>query len=301
VRAVERAVAAGIVVVVSAGNHGTNAATGAVGYGGITVPGNAPSAITVGAIDINDTVTRFDDKVQAYSSRGPTWFDAFAKPDIVAPGHRLVGTAARNSSVYRDHSDLRVRANAKSESEDYLRLSGTSMAAAVTSGVIAAGIGNFYHESKHGHLTPNAVKAILHYTAVKLPNQDVLSQGAGALNPLGALRFIREFAKTDRDEWSTTALDPTDVVGGERLVWSQQILWGDQILWGESVVWGNQILWGDSIVWSDTALGVNTATGIVYGNEIEWGEVDPNQVLWMLPPSEGASSTSIVTLSRRDD
>ena len=43
VRAVERAVAAGIVVVASAGNHGTNAATGLVGYGGITVPGNAPS------------------------------------------------------------------------------------------------------------------------------------------------------------------------------------------------------------------------------------------------------------------
>ena len=28
-----------------------------------------------------------------YSSRGPTWFDGFAKPDVVAPGHRLVSAA----------------------------------------------------------------------------------------------------------------------------------------------------------------------------------------------------------------
>jgi len=46
VLAVEAAVRRGIVVVVSAGNHGTNATTGEVGYGGITSPGNAPSAIT---------------------------------------------------------------------------------------------------------------------------------------------------------------------------------------------------------------------------------------------------------------
>ena len=113
VRAVDRAVAAGIVVVVSAGNHGTNAATGAIGYGGITVPGNAPSAITVGAIDIKDTVERYDDVIQPYSSRGPTLFDAIAKPDIAAPGHRLVAPAAKASTLYRSHSELRVVAQGK--------------------------------------------------------------------------------------------------------------------------------------------------------------------------------------------
>ena len=49
VRAVEAAVRAGIVVVVASGNRGTNPATGLVGYAGIASPGNAPSAITVGA------------------------------------------------------------------------------------------------------------------------------------------------------------------------------------------------------------------------------------------------------------
>ena len=72
VQAVERAVAAGIVVVTSAGNEGTNRVTGQVGYAGITSPGNAPSAITVGAVDTRNTITRLDDQVTTFSSRGPT-------------------------------------------------------------------------------------------------------------------------------------------------------------------------------------------------------------------------------------
>ena len=48
VQAVESAVRAGLIVTVSAGNRGTNPVTGVVGYAGISSPGNAPSAITIG-------------------------------------------------------------------------------------------------------------------------------------------------------------------------------------------------------------------------------------------------------------
>ena len=58
VQAVERAVAAGIVVVVASGNEGINRETGTVGYAGIASPGNAPSAISVGAGDTKNTLTR---------------------------------------------------------------------------------------------------------------------------------------------------------------------------------------------------------------------------------------------------
>ena len=100
VQAVEAAVRAGIVVVASAGNTGTNPLTGQVGYAGISSPGNAPSAITVGAMRTQDTARRSDDVIADYSSRGPTWYDGYAKPDVVAPGHRVVGPAATNQTLY---------------------------------------------------------------------------------------------------------------------------------------------------------------------------------------------------------
>src|ERR1051326_2962661 len=71
VQAVEAAVRAGIVVVTAAGNFGQNS-NGQVGYAGITVPGNAPSALTVGAFEDQGTIGRGDDIVAPYSGRGPT-------------------------------------------------------------------------------------------------------------------------------------------------------------------------------------------------------------------------------------
>ena len=96
VQAVESAVRSKMIVVLpSAGNYGIDPTTGRAGYGGITSPGNAPLAITVGAFDPKGTVTRRNDTIAGLPSRGPTWYDAFAKPDVIAPGHRLAANAAR--------------------------------------------------------------------------------------------------------------------------------------------------------------------------------------------------------------
>src|SRR4051812_15235512 len=99
VRAVEKASAAGLIVVASAGNYGQNAQTGATGYTGLTSPGNAPSALTFGAAMTQDTITRGDDVVADYSSRGPTWYDGFAKPDVIAPGHHLISNLVPGSTL----------------------------------------------------------------------------------------------------------------------------------------------------------------------------------------------------------
>ena len=98
-QAVEQAVAAGLKVMVSAGNFGKNPKTGQVGYAGITSPGNAPSATTVGAFTTFQTATRQDDRMASYSSRGPSWYDGFAKPDIVAPGDALKSDRAPGSTL----------------------------------------------------------------------------------------------------------------------------------------------------------------------------------------------------------
>ena len=60
---------------------------------GITSPGNAPSALTVGAASTRRHATRGDDRVADYSSRGPTWYDGFAKPDSGRPGQALARSA----------------------------------------------------------------------------------------------------------------------------------------------------------------------------------------------------------------
>ena len=189
VRAVEAASRAGIVVVVSAGNAGINRETGLPGYGGILSPANAPSAITVGAVNTRNTTTRQDDVVPDYSSRGPTFFDTRAKPDSVAPGHNLVSAAAFGSTLYTSYPERQVSVNGSVAR--YQRLNGTSMAAAVTSGVVALML-------ESGRTTfgvspsPNAVKAMLQYSAVPLANANSLMQGAGALNGGGAIELARD-------------------------------------------------------------------------------------------------------------
>src|SRR5688572_22070659 len=166
VRAVERAVRAGIVVVVSAGNYGVNPETDLPGYGGIPSPANAPSALTVGATKTRATVIRSDDVVASYSSRGPTWIDGFAKPDVVAPGHRIVAPVSTISSLYTKNPAWHVGALGRS-----VRMSGTSMAAGVTSGVAALLVEasrGIRQKWRPATLNPYVFKAILEYTATPI-------------------------------------------------------------------------------------------------------------------------------------
>src|SRR5207245_7876617 len=92
--AAKRLVDAGVVVVAASGNFGRNS-LGLPQYGGISAPGNAPWVLTVGASSTNGTPSRDDDTVATFSSRGPTYLDWAAKPDLVAPG---VGTVSMTSS-----------------------------------------------------------------------------------------------------------------------------------------------------------------------------------------------------------
>ena len=134
VQAVESAVRSGITVVVAAGNMGINPFTGQVGYTGISSPGNAPSAITVGSSRTMGTTTRQDDLVSDFSSRGPTWYDAYQKPDVVAPGQYLLGPATTSQVLYGLLPMLRGPSYG---GRAYMYMSGTSMAAGVVSGSVA--------------------------------------------------------------------------------------------------------------------------------------------------------------------
>ncbi|HTE20577.1 MAG TPA: S8 family serine peptidase, partial [Armatimonadota bacterium] len=100
--AVEKAWKAGIVVVCAAGNRGRSVADdpdSPTAYGTVGSPGNSPFVITVGATKGQATRTRGDDTVASYSSRGPTRVDKIVKPDLVAPGNKVISLRHPGSSL----------------------------------------------------------------------------------------------------------------------------------------------------------------------------------------------------------
>jgi len=308
-RATRRVAERGIVVVAAAGNLGRDSA-GVTQYGGITAPGNAPWVLTVGASSHNGTVDRTDDVVAAFSSRGPTYIDRGAKPDLVAPGVGTESLSDPDSELYRSRSAYLLRGSVPTSYLPYLSLSGTSMAAPVVTGTIALML-----QANPG-LTPNAVKAILQYTAEPHPEIDWLTQGAGFLDAYGAVALARYTASSGGGPFPQSAS------------WSGQVLWGNRRLreplpppgadvWKPAVAWGavftakgSPLQWGsacaldvcsfDNIVWgpqcggddcgdtwtaSQTVVwGTNTRETVVWGTNsrdtVVWGTTDPDPVLW---------------------
>ena len=178
---------AGVVVVTAAGNLGKNASGEAL-YGGVTAPGNAPWVLTVGASSTNGSLTRDDDAMAGFSSRGPTYLDWAAKPDLVASGVGTISLSAPNSTFYATRPQALVDGFVSGSDRAYLTLSGTSMAAPVVAGTVALML------QANPALTPNAVKAILQYTAEQRAGYNALTQGGGFLNTMGAVRLARFFA-----------------------------------------------------------------------------------------------------------
>ena len=268
-QAVEQAWKAGIVVVVAAGNNGRDNSQNTNGYGTITSPGNDPYVITVGAMKTNGTTSRTDDTIASYSSKGPTHFDHIVKPDLVAPGNKVVSTLYYNCAIVSTFPGNKINDN-------YFRLSGTSMAAPVVSAASALLIG------KNPSLTPDQVKARLMRTATKVfpysstvadpvtsvsytSRYDVFAVGAGYLDVMAALNDTT--AATGAALSPSVTRSPTGYVVS--LVFGQNVVWGDSVVWGSNVVWGNNVVWGTNVVWGE---GVVWGFGSTAGMNVVWGD-----------------------------
>ena len=164
--AVEKAWRAGIVVDVAASNRGPAPYT-------ISDPANDPFVITVGAVDDRGTNGINDDLLPNFSGRGPTSTDNLSKPDVVAPGAHIVSLAAPGAVITQQFPSTM--------SAPYRRGSGTSMANAVTSGLVAQLI------SLQPVLTPDRVKYMLTSTARQAASTDPLAVGFGEIDGFGAL------------------------------------------------------------------------------------------------------------------
>ena len=228
--AAQRAVNAGIVVVAAAGNYG-RAPQGGTRYGGITAPGNAPWVLTVGASSHMGTVDRADDTIAVFSSRGPTAINYGAKPDVVAPGVGIESLSNPESAFYVTKSAYLLSGTVPTWYQPYLSLSGTSMAAPVVTGTVALML------QANPDLTPNAVKAIIEYSAQQYAGYDRLTQGAGFLNAKGAVELARHLAASNDTEFPSTADWSTQIVWGNRLIQGGQLA-ADENAWWTSTTWG---------------------------------------------------------------
>lgn len=176
---VDRLVKSGVVVVVAAGNTGYGFFKSSIGStsAGMDVtindPGNADMAITVGSTH-RDMPHVYG--VSYFSSKGPTG-DGRLKPDLVAPGEKIISCAAKDSKLKID--------GAGTEPCEYVETSGTSMAAPHVSGVIAA----FLSVRSEFIGRPEKVKSIFVSTATDL-NRDRYFQGAGLVDLMRAIQSV---------------------------------------------------------------------------------------------------------------
>ena len=179
----------GIIVCVAAGNSGPGRAT-------IESPGVARDAITVGAVEKDDTIA-------SYSCRGPViesigdYYKIITKPDIVAPGGGITPTnecfyntgiiSCRSSRADVDPCDVIV-----SGKRSYTKSSGTSMATPHVAGACAVLLEALEAENISISASKLAfkIKECIKKTADDLKESE-FDQGSGRLNLHRAVRYLK--------------------------------------------------------------------------------------------------------------
>ncbi|MFI9773406.1 S8 family peptidase [Streptomyces sp. NPDC051956] len=136
--------------VIAAGNTGP-------GNNTVSSPGCAPSVLTVGAVDR-------DDSTASFSSRGPAYGSHTLKPEITAPGVGISAAAAGGRGVYA-----------------YQSMSGTSMATPHVAGAAAI------VKQRHPDWNAQQIKAALVSSADAAIPGDVRETGGGRLDVKAAI------------------------------------------------------------------------------------------------------------------
>ena len=241
--AAELAWRSGLVLVTAAGNDGP-------GGGTIQTPGIDPLVLTVGASDDNGTVSPADDLLPTWSSVGPTP-DGLAKPDLIAPGRKIV-------SVRVPGSTLDQLSPTHVEGPFTIRFSGTSEATAVAGGAAVLLV------QQRPELSPDQTKALLTRGARSIANVSAVAQGAGLLNVTrsmadGIPHVSRPHLPPANGLVRAVLPQLSDEIGGGRVDFDK-VLW-DKVLW-DKVLW-DKVLW-DKVLW----------------DKVLWDKVLWDKVLW---------------------
>ncbi|GLZ28977.1 serine protease [Lentzea sp. NBRC 105346] len=143
--------------VIAAGNDGRSGAET------IGSPGSADRALTVGAVDRDESIANF-------SSRGPTPGDKAIKPDVTAPGVGIVAAKAKEGVIGTPVDDTHVA------------MDGTSMATPHVAGAAAL------LKQQHPDWTGARIKAALMASARPNPALSVYDQGTGRVDLAAAIK-----------------------------------------------------------------------------------------------------------------
>lgn len=197
--AVTALVAAGVAVVVAAGNDGVRR---------LVPPATAPDAVTVGGLDDRNT---FDlaDRTLWHSNYGDTG-NGRHKPELVAPSIWVVAPILPGTPTAFEASELfarRAAGDVKAEpriaeqrlvTPHYQHVEGTSFAAPIVSGVVACML------EAYPALTPTVLRTVLESACQHVPGASTAQQGAGAIDAGRAVAAALAVAHGVRltTEWS---------------------------------------------------------------------------------------------------
>lgn len=282
-QAVERAWRAGLVVVSAAGNAGMIGN----GYGTISSPANDPLVIAVGALDDRGTVDRRDDETALFSSRGPTRFDFILKPDLLAPGTRIVSLRVPQSTLDRSLPDARVALNSAGQGRAfeprYFEMSGSSMSTAMVSGAAAIML------ETDPTLSPDDVKARLMRHAEHLGAQDIYTRGAGAIDVGMALLGDEHVLAAASPAISVTAASAAVVIGDTGAAWGDASLWSLEQLYGDPALWNVEVAQTMSLFDDVCMTGQGVTWQHAVADGVTWQHSVDEEMLWQTLTSEGVT------------
>jgi serine protease AprX len=203
----------GIVVVASGGNSGFQKSASAPA---LSNPAIDPFLIAVGASNPNGTSWPWDDVVPDFSPRPISW--GTRGVDLVSPGFRMQGLRVPNSFIDVNHPSAVM-------GDRYFRGSGTSEAAAITSGAAALII------QKHPLATPDQVKKLLTNSAQWI-SAGPLAVGSGELD-------LRSAFNTSLPNWTQTWTPSTGLGSLELARGTDHLTQDGVVLSGEQDIMGS--------------------------------------------------------------
>jgi len=247
----------------------------------------------VGALTDNYTPYNLsDDRLASFSSAGPT-YEGFVKPEVIAPGGHMVASMSTQSYL------ANIDPGSMAPTAQMFTMSGTSMAAAVTTGVVALML------QSDPALTPDNVKCRLLASARPAVTSSgtlaysVFQQGAGLINAVSAvnssatgcanlgLNIAADLAGTQHfggpanedangnyyvmnmagSTWG--AATPSDgyswssasTYSTQGYTWSEGYVWSQAYGWNQAYTWTSGYMWSKGNTWS---------TGYMWSKSVPW-------------------------------